>query len=72
MYYLISHNIIVETSLSFGAKLNFTGFESEKGIVLAHAYIPAWQNCRTALADYDLTNPNRLAMINLDPQVLWI
>jgi len=70
--YLFPKNIVIETSLPFRREFNYAVFECEKGIVLAHAYIPAREDFGAALTDYNLADKGFLAMVELNPQILGI
>ena len=72
MYDLFAIDVVVETCLALCTKNNLTVFESKEGIILGYSDIVTRQNCSTTLADYDLTNLDVLAMIDLDPQILRI
>jgi len=72
MHYLLTEDIVIEASLSFGAELDLAFLHGEEGIVLADADIIARQYRSAALADDDLAGRDMLAMVDLDPQMLWI
>ena len=58
--------------LSFGAELDDTACEGEKGMVFAHADVAAGKDVGAALAHNNRAGAGRLAVIDFDAEVFRV
>lgn len=68
----LSDDVAVEAGLALGGELDCACLEGKEGIVHACAYVHAWEDGRTTLAEDNLTRSDLLAMIDLNPEVFRV
>lgn len=70
--YLLHNGCVVEVNFSLRSELNCSWNKSKESMVFTHAYVLAWKNVSSSLADDDRASLSCISFGNFNPKVLWI